>query len=395
MSIIADDGYIFMTNEEDFIEMIKSLSSRKKLRLGRKKFNLVGGAFEMSQAHFEMLAKELEKNTSLTELSEHNQEHHILILKALESNSTLRKLDLSCSSTYLSQMEILKALQKILHVNSLLRSLTFSISKAFSIFKEKEEEIELFEKILSENTTLEELRLTEADFHAGLNPILNTWKLEESLCKALFVNTSLTILDIQCMFIGDKGIGILANALYENFSLQTLNLGNNHISEQGVLEIVNVLKKNSTLTKLNLRCNRIRNQGAIYLSEVLSNNCSLRCLNVGYNGIENDGIIILANAFKSNYNVTELTLGCNPFRIEGLTAIADTLETNSIIISLDLSLYNDILEKDVQFQKIDNYMQRNISKYQKTLKNIQILFYIFNPILNEEMFSRIFRNYSK
>ncbi|KAI9719020.1 MAG: hypothetical protein M1828_006396 [Chrysothrix sp. TS-e1954] len=110
-----------------------------------------------------------------------------------------------------------------------------------------EDTCKALEKLLSDNTTLEDFdisgedsRLEVSKLGAGINQAL----------KGLHRNRTLQILRVQYQKLGLEGASILADVLKENQTLRQLHCDCNNISLSGFTDLVNTLAFNSTLLYL-------------------------------------------------------------------------------------------------------------------------------------------------
>ncbi|CAF3941382.1 unnamed protein product [Adineta steineri] len=89
---------------------------------------------------------------------------------------------------------------------------------------------------------------------------------------AMYLDQTLTTLNLEHNEIGAKGAQDLANALQINKTLTTLNIYNSQIGAEGATHLANALEINETLTTLNLGWNKIGDQGARNLANALQVN---------------------------------------------------------------------------------------------------------------------------
>ncbi|VDO84435.1 unnamed protein product [Heligmosomoides polygyrus] len=95
-------------------------------------------------------------------------------------------------------------------------------------------------KLFSDDSTLEELILSDARLGPHLSVLLNT----------LGATTSLRLLDISNNDLGHFGARILCKALQLNVSLRTVIIDSNHLGVEGLFDIATALSMNKTLTAI-------------------------------------------------------------------------------------------------------------------------------------------------
>ncbi|KAJ1374635.1 LRR [Parelaphostrongylus tenuis] len=95
-------------------------------------------------------------------------------------------------------------------------------------------------KLFSDESSLEELILSDARLGPHLSVLLNT----------LGTPTSLHLLDISNNDLGQFGARILSKALQLNVSLRTIIIDNNHLGLEGLLDLATAVSMNRTLTSI-------------------------------------------------------------------------------------------------------------------------------------------------
>ncbi|CAF3482579.1 unnamed protein product [Adineta steineri] len=152
----------------------------------------------------------------------------------------------------------------------------------------------------------------------------------QDLANALRINKTLTTLDLGWNRIGDQGAQNLANALQINKTLTTLDLGWNQIGAKGAQDLANALQINKTLTTLDLGCNEIGAKGAEYLANALQINKTLTTLDLGYNEISDQGAQDLAYTLQINETLNRFNIGGNKISAKGAEYLANALRINKV-----------------------------------------------------------------
>ncbi|KAF9322448.1 hypothetical protein BG006_002390 [Podila minutissima] len=146
------------------------------------------------------------------------------------------------------------------------------------------------------------------------------------LAKALKINSTLTILNLDQNSTGDNGAQALSEALKTNSTLTTLELQ----------VLPEALKSDSTLTTLELWCNKIGYIGALALSAALKTSSTLTTLELWLNLIRDNGAQAMSKALKVNSTLTTLSLESNSVGDNGAQVLSETLKSNSTLTTLGL-----------------------------------------------------------
>jgi len=127
-------------------------------------------------------------------------------------------------------------------------------------------------------------------------------KVAQLISVTLRTNTSLTVLNLNCMLgkwaIGDIGALMISDSLTINSTLKQLKLRNNKLSEAGAQSLGDALKFNNSLSGLMLGHNRIGDKGAQILARILTINTTLTTLDLQNTSIGDVGCISLCTALK-------------------------------------------------------------------------------------------------
>ncbi|KJH42166.1 leucine Rich repeat-containing domain protein [Dictyocaulus viviparus] len=139
------------------------------------------------------------------------------VIHALENLKTLRRVDLGGAN-----LIGLRRSSKPAHI-ALINKIILDIAKLFS-----------------EESSLEELILSDARLGPHLSVLLNT----------LGASTSLRVLDISNNDLGQFGARILSKALQLNVSLRTIVIDSNHLGIDGLLDLATAINMNRTITSI-------------------------------------------------------------------------------------------------------------------------------------------------
>lgn len=112
------------------------------------------------------------------------------------------------------------------------------------------------------------------------NPVIGNETVLQSLCKAMSINSSITVLSIAGCHITNSGAEMLGKMLTLNGNLNSLCIDNNKIGNKGVQAVANALLVNISLQELHLEGNDIGEPALSALVHSLLNNHTLIQLSV-------------------------------------------------------------------------------------------------------------------
>lgn len=150
----------------------------------------------------------------------------------------------------------------------------------------------------------------------------------------------------------------LAKAMWINDTITCLDLSSNDLNDHAGAYLARILKRNSTLKKLELDNNRLGSKACAAFGESLQSNTSLVYLSLDSNPIASDhdisGLNALANSLKVNKTLTSLNLWRTNIPEHGGRILASALEMNDTLLFCDIG-HNYISIGDVQsiVQKLD------------------------------------------
>jgi len=104
------------------------------------------------------------------------------------------------------------------------------------------------------------------------------------LSRYLMNNKILTVIDLTCNDLGDRGCSRVFFALRLNKMLKELNVPGNEIGPGGCTAIAEFLTVNNTLQKLSLNANNFGDEGVAIIAKGLAKNKRLEFLNVRETG---------------------------------------------------------------------------------------------------------------
>ncbi|CAF3407059.1 unnamed protein product [Rotaria socialis] len=274
---------------------------------------------KLTDLDMEIVAKELEINTSLTKLrlfmnqiSDIGAQH---LADALRTNTTLTDLELHGNQIGTDGLEHLAdALRTNKKMEPQIRKINVTPPPIYS----NPQLTELItNNVNSTSVNFSSKNLTDQDMEIVANELLQ-------------VNQTLTLLGLDTNQIGDSGAQYLGEALKTNKSLTLLQLQTNQIGDSGAQYLADALKVNKTLTELRLYTNKIGDSGAQYLGEALKTNQSLQNLQLQNNKIGDSGAQYLADGLKVNKALTYLHLAQNQIGDSGAKHLADALTLNKV-----------------------------------------------------------------
>lgn len=156
----------------------------------------------------------------------------------------------------------------------------------------------------------------------------------------------------------------LAKAMWLNHTVTCLDLSSNDLSDHSGSYLARILQKNTTLKKIELDNNRLGSKTCIAFGESLLTNKSLIYLSLDSNPLCNgdtNGIECLSNALKSNNTLMNLNLWRTGINAKGGGILASAIEKNKSILCCDIS-HNDINLSDVR--RIVNQLDSNLANYE-------------------------------
>lgn len=134
-----------------------------------------------------------------------------------------------------------------------------------------------------------------------------------SICKALEYNKSLTTLVIPHGRYPHDSYLAVANMIRNNSTLLHLDLSFNgqYNDNTGINMVISALANNNTLQTIDLHCTYIEDEECVILAEILKTNKSLANINLAHNDIDKNGALALIAALKKNNTIKHLSLESN------------------------------------------------------------------------------------
>jgi len=208
-------------------------------------------------------------------------------------------------------------------------------------------DIESIVSLLEENSTMKNLNLFDNNIGnngarvlgkgLSINGALDVLKLNGNIPLSKFRDENVKKLDLYSKEYKDVDAIVIASFLYINSTLTELNLAVNYITDVGAEAIANGLNNNKILTSINLSNNdNISDVGACAFAKQLKSNNALKVLNIGDNVVGDEGATAIADALKSNTTLAELLLYMNSITDVGVQAIAESLTSNTSLTKLQL-----------------------------------------------------------
>ena len=212
-----------------------------------------------------------------------------------------------------------------------------------------EKSAEAFSSIISNNTGLEELYLSNNALQLGVITI----------SIALKNISSLKVLDLRNNNnIPEEAADELSAAIRANNSLEKLWLCGNHLGSSTVM-IVDALKQVTTLKELDLNNNQNRSKEfAATLTSILSDNNFMESLLLSDNKLNDDGIIKIAQSLCKHTKLKIINLQSNNITEKSAEALASIISSNTELEELYLG---------------NNTMQLGVIVISTALKNISSL----------------------
>jgi hypothetical protein len=153
-----------------------------------------------------------------------------------------------------------------------------------------------------------------------------------SLAKAMWVNNTVTCLDLSSNELNDHAGTYLARILKRNSSLRKIELDNNKLGPKSCQAFGESLQSNSSVTYLSLDSNPIVADsdltGLRALTDSLRVNRSLTSLNLWRTGITENGGKLLASAIDENHTLLFCDIGHNSITVGDTMKLIDKLDAN-------------------------------------------------------------------
>jgi len=202
-------------------------------------------------------------------------------------------------------------------------------------------------RMLMEQTLQEEQDALAADLQVGMmielikdNLVEKSIRIDvnsitaRSLAKAMWVNSTITCLELSSNNLNDHAGSYLARTLTRNKTLKKIELDNNKLGSKSLLAFGESMKANTSLLYLSLDSNPIFSstnddiKGAQALSEALKVNKTLTSLNLWRTGMKATDGELLADALGHNKSILFLDIGHNNVQMREMKKIADKLDVN-------------------------------------------------------------------
>ncbi|XP_048886041.1 NLR family, CARD domain containing 5 isoform X2 [Brienomyrus brachyistius] len=132
-------------------------------------------------------------------------------------------------------------------------------------------------------------------------------------------------IELDEMWMGDRGIQELAKHLPNWTGLRRISLCENNIADGGGEKLLAALTHCTALEEIILSGNILAGGSATRLSEVLPSMTCLRVLNLQHNQIQAAGGTALATYFQACGSLTDINLSGNPLGTEGAAALSSVL----------------------------------------------------------------------
>lgn len=159
----------------------------------------------------------------------------------------------------------------------------------------------------------------------------------------------------------------LAKAMWVNDSITCLDLSSNDLNDHAGSYLARILKRNSTIKKMELDNNNLGPKSCHAFGESLLTNTSLQYLSLDSNPImanhDLSGLRNLADALRTNNTLTSLNLWRAGINVIGGDVLASAIEDNSTLLLFDIG-HNNIDIGDVK--RIIDKLDSNLAAFEKT-----------------------------
>lgn len=299
---------------------------------------------EQDEHQFNQLILLVEKNLYHGEtisFTGDNVEHAKKLANSLTRNTRIKKLTLSSSNkfnaynsaSYKTWESIEIAFIECLEINKSICVLDLEINTYGGMDK--------FLKVLSKNTTIEELTLNSEVGYEFLNKIENSKNIKRIVLKKLMYHDHNIKIHIRALAISHE----------KSFYFQELILEKDmRITEKISIALAKMIATKNALRVLRLNSRNVYSHefssamgknGAEALAKCLEGNNSLQELSLSQNELGNEGAIAISGLLQSangkSSNIVILDLSNNKIGVEGTKSIAKMLETNNVLEVIDLS----------------------------------------------------------
>lgn len=158
----------------------------------------------------------------------------------------------------------------------------------------------------------------------------------------------------------------LAKAMWVNDSITCLDLSSLDLNDHAGCYLARILKHNHTLKKIELDNNKLGSKTCQAFGESLITNTSLKYLSLDSNQIvtyqDLNGVKALAEAIRSNNTLTSLNLWRCGINIAGGGILAGGIEDNDTLLFCDIG-HNNIEMADVK--RVVEKLDANLAAYEK------------------------------
>ena len=175
-----------------------------------------------------------------------------------------------------------------------------------------------------------------------------------SLAKAIWVNTTVTCLDLSSNALNDHAGSYLARILKKNKTIKKIELDNNNLGPLSCKAFGESLRVNNTLVTLSLDSNNLTGStgtdqsGILVLFDSLRTNKSLVTLNLWRTGIGAQAGHMLASCLLENNQILFLDFSHNLIDLHDQTAIAEKLDSNLAVYEMQERTRRSDSEKDAK-----------------------------------------------
>lgn len=159
-----------------------------------------------------------------------------------------------------------------------------------------------------------------------------------SLAKALWVNESITCLDLSSNDLSDHSGSYLARILKKNKTIKKLEFDNNQFGPLTCTAFSEAIRVNKTLTYLSLDSNPLAkgdSKGFLAMAESLAHNDTLKSLNMWRVGAGSYGGSVLAKNIVLNKSILFCDISHNNMDMKDVVTIANHLDSNLAAFELD------------------------------------------------------------
>lgn len=206
-----------------------------------------------------------------------------------------------------------------------------------------------------------------------------------SLAKAMWVNDTVTCLDLSSIDLNDHAGCYLARILKHNNTLKKIELDNNKLGSKACQAFGESLLVNTSLKYLSLDSNPIASyqdmNGLKALAEALRTNNTITSINLWRCGINVGGGSILAGGVEDNHTLLFCDIGHNNIEIGDVKRIVEKLDANLAAYERqERQRRQDAVEENKRQKQIEDVKEVRVEKRLMLLCSLFFIRSVFSTL---------------